>query len=116
MKSGAPWHLKGVHPDARDSAREAARRAGMSVGQWLNSVILESVDEPDDDDAYDDPYAPPTLRRRPREERSDADIIGIADRIENLTDIVEGLSRGARPGRDDAESDATAHRLADAIA
>lgn len=42
---GMPWHVRGVHPNARDSAREAARRAGMSVGEWLNSVILDSPDD-----------------------------------------------------------------------
>ena len=45
MKLGVPWHIKGVHPNARVSAREAARRAGMSVGEWLNSVILESSED-----------------------------------------------------------------------
>lgn len=59
MKLGVPWHIKGVHPNARVSAREAARRAGMSVGEWLNSVILESSEDaehgPDDEYAYEPP-------------------------------------------------------------
>ena len=40
-----PWHVKGVHPDARDVAREAARRSGVSVGTWLNSLIIKAADE-----------------------------------------------------------------------
>ena len=39
----APWHVKGIDPEARYTAREAARRSGVSVGQWLNSVILEQA-------------------------------------------------------------------------
>ena len=49
-----PWHVKGVHPDARDVAREAARRSGVSVGTWLNSLIIEAADKdapPGDADA-----------------------------------------------------------------
>ncbi|HKM88176.1 MAG TPA: hypothetical protein VJX48_06195 [Xanthobacteraceae bacterium] len=45
MKSGGPWNLRGLRPDAREAARTAARRTGMSVGEWLNNVI-----RPDDDD------------------------------------------------------------------
>ena len=45
MKSGGPWNLRGLRPEAREAARAAARRSGMSVGEWLNSVI-----EPADDD------------------------------------------------------------------
>src|SRR4051812_23739376 len=45
MKSGYPWHVKGVRQRARETAREAARRSGMSVGEWLEEVIKESADE-----------------------------------------------------------------------
>ena len=45
MRSGVPWQLKGLRPEARDSARAAARRSGMSVGEWLNSIIIESAAE-----------------------------------------------------------------------
>ena len=40
-----PWHVKGVHPDAREAAREAARRSGVSVGTWLNALIVEAADK-----------------------------------------------------------------------
>jgi len=40
-----PWHVKGVHPDAREVAREAARRSGVSVGTWLNALIVEAADK-----------------------------------------------------------------------
>ncbi len=38
-----PWHVKGVHPDAREVARDAARRSGLSVGEWLNSLIIDAA-------------------------------------------------------------------------
>ena len=45
MKSGIPWHVKGVRQHARETAREAARRSGMSVGEWLDTVIIDSAVE-----------------------------------------------------------------------
>ena len=51
MKSGGPWNLRGLRPEAREAARNAARRSGMSVGEWLNSVIRQD----DDDNDYGEP-------------------------------------------------------------
>ncbi len=51
MKSGGPWNLRGLRPEAREAARSAARRSGMSVGEWLNSVIKPA-------DAEDGEFAP----------------------------------------------------------
>jgi localization factor PodJL len=48
MRSGGPWNLRGLRPEARSAAREAARRSGMSVGEWLNTVI-QSAEEDDDE-------------------------------------------------------------------
>ncbi|NWG72133.1 MAG: SEL1-like repeat protein [Parvularculaceae bacterium] len=44
MKSSAPWSVKGVEKDARETAKEAARREGMTVGEWLNQVIYTASD------------------------------------------------------------------------
>ena len=52
MKSGGPWNLRGLRPEAREAARDAARRSGVSVGEWLNNVIRQ--DDEDDDD-YGEP-------------------------------------------------------------
>jgi localization factor PodJL len=43
MKPGARWHVRGIRPQARETAREAARRSGMSVSQWLDSVITDAA-------------------------------------------------------------------------
>jgi localization factor PodJL len=42
MKSGGPWNLRGLRPEARETADDAARRAGISVGEWLNELIQQS--------------------------------------------------------------------------
>jgi localization factor PodJL len=42
MKSGVPWSVKGVEPDAREAAKAKARRAGLTLGAWLNQVIRDS--------------------------------------------------------------------------
>lgn len=44
MKSNAPWSVKGIERDARETAKEAARREGMTVGEWLNQVIYTASD------------------------------------------------------------------------
>lgn len=42
MKAGAPWSVKGVEVDARETAKAKARAAGMTLGQWLNRAIVEA--------------------------------------------------------------------------
>jgi localization factor PodJL len=44
MKSSAPWSVKGIKRDARETAKEAARRHGMTVGEWLSQVIYSAGD------------------------------------------------------------------------
>ncbi|GJL94788.1 MAG: hypothetical protein DHS20C05_11930 [Hyphococcus sp.] len=44
MKSNAPWSVKGIERDARETAKEAAKREGMTVGEWLNQMIYSSGD------------------------------------------------------------------------
>ena len=44
MKSNAPWSVKGIERDARETAKEAARRQGMTVGEWLNQMIYTAGD------------------------------------------------------------------------
>jgi localization factor PodJL len=83
MKFGVPWSVKGIRPEARESAREAARRSGMSLGEWLNNVILEQEEgrapghEDDDDGDYADELA------------------GVHDRLDELTRKISHFSRGA---------------------
>ena len=43
MKFGVPWSVKGIRPEARETAKEAARRSGMSLDEWLNSIILQQA-------------------------------------------------------------------------
>lgn len=45
MKSNAPWSVKGIERDARETAKEAARREGMTVGEWLNKMIYAAGDD-----------------------------------------------------------------------
>ncbi|MDO8875036.1 MAG: hypothetical protein Q8M24_19320 [Pseudolabrys sp.] len=62
MKFAVPWSVKGIRPEARETAKEAARRSGMPLGEWLNSVILQQAEQDgatfrDDDDSYGDELA-----------------------------------------------------------
>lgn len=44
MKSGIPWSVKGIEPEAREAAKDAARKSGQTLGEWLNSVIIEQAE------------------------------------------------------------------------
>jgi localization factor PodJL len=89
MKLGVPWSVKGIRPEARETARQAARRSGMSLGEWLNTTILEQAAEDgirppgyedDDDDAYADELA------------------GVHERLDDLTRRIAQFSRTADRG------------------
>jgi len=71
MKSNAPWSVKGIERDARETAKAAAQREGMTVGEWLNQIIYTAGD----------PDAPPT----------EGDIDGLKAR--DLASAIEHLSR-----------------------
>jgi localization factor PodJL len=88
MKFGVPWRVKGIRPDARETAREAARRAGMSVGEWLNTVIIDSADE----------EGIRAGRRAYAEDEADEDeLFGVHERLDELTRQLERLNRPPAP-------------------
>ena len=92
MKFAVPWSVKGIRPEARETAKEAARRSGMPLGEWLNSVILQQAEEEDggrassyrdDDDSYGDELA------------------GVHQRLDDITHRIEQFTRSsaAQPPR-----------------
>lgn len=44
MTSNAPWSVKGIDRDARETAKAAAQREGMTLGEWLNQMIYVAGD------------------------------------------------------------------------
>ncbi|HEY4819422.1 MAG TPA: hypothetical protein VIH62_01185, partial [Xanthobacteraceae bacterium] len=100
----APWHVKGIDPEARYTAREAARRSGVSVGQWLNSVILEQ--------AADEGIGFDSDESGARQYDSE-DLAAINERLDDLRHqlqlLAENHSGPIRPSED------TSRRIADAI-
>lgn len=44
MTSNAPWSVKGIDRDARETAKAAAQREGMTLGEWLNQMIYAAGD------------------------------------------------------------------------
>jgi localization factor PodJL len=112
MKSGGPWNLRGLRPEAREAVRTAARRSGVSVGEWLNDVI-EPEDEEDDDeptlfsdyDDEDDDERPRRSRSRrdEREPRQRDDEREPRQRGNNREARQRSDERGARRGDDDRE-------------
>ena len=115
-----PWHVKGVHPDARDVAREAARRSGVSVGTWLNSLIIKAADERlplGKLDASAPHDAGPV--RNPRPATPDDRVAVIGRQIDELKWRIDSLSRddsARHAAASAAAEEMRSARLAEAIA
>lgn len=99
MKLSVPWSVKGIRPEARETAREAARRSGMSLGEWLNSVILQQAEDEDED-------------IRPHGHDDDAyaeDLSTVHQRLDDLTRRIEHFARtgplahAPKRGRNDSD-------------
>lgn len=76
MKFGVPWSVKGIRPEARETAKEAARRSGMPLGEWLNSVILQQAGDFDEEDTY-----------------GAADMSSVHERLDDITRRLDQFSR-----------------------
>jgi localization factor PodJL len=84
MKFGVPWSVKGIRPEARETAREAARRSGMSLGDWLNSVILTQAEDDgvqSSSHAYED------------DDSQAHELSAVHHRLDDLTRRIEHFSR-----------------------
>src|SRR5580692_859335 len=102
MKSGGPWNLRGLRPEAREAVRTAARRSGVSVGEWLNDVI-EPDDEDDDEPTLFSDYDDEDDDERPRRSRSRRDEREPRQRGNDRQARLRGDERGARHRGDDRE-------------
>lgn len=81
MKLGVPWSVKGIRPEARETAMEAARRSGVSLADWLNAVIIQQAEE--------EGVPAPSL-----DENDDADAFAAMNqRLDDLTRRIEKLGR-----------------------
>ena len=94
MKSGGPWNLRGLRPEAREAVRTAARRSGVSVGEWLNDVIEPDDEEDDEEPTLFSDYDDEDDDERPRRSRS---------RRDEREPRHRGEERGARRRGDDRE-------------
>src|SRR5580700_9620938 len=112
MKSGGPWNLRGLRPEAREAVRTAARRSGVSVGEWLNDVIEPEDEEDDDEPTLFSDYDDEDDDERPRRSRSRRDEREPRQRDDDREPRQRGSDRevrqrsderGARRGGDDRE-------------
>lgn len=97
MRSGVPWSVKGIEPEAREAAKQAARRAGVTLGTWLNQVIMESgTDEVgrQEPSAMETRYSPP--ERTPSQTSLPgpaADLDPVAQAVRELVQRVDNSER-----------------------
>ncbi len=75
MTQPAPWSVKGIDREARETAREAARRSGQTLGEWLNNVISEHAGE----EAHDEDSAAPRS--------SDSDLVRALEAVTRLAEL-----------------------------
>lgn len=99
MRSGVPWSVKGIEPEAREAAKQAARRAGVTLGAWLNQIIMDTgTDEVGQQEAapmasqshYADPrqVAPQPATPEPR-----TGLDPVAEAVRELVQRVDGSER-----------------------
>jgi localization factor PodJL len=103
MKSGGPWNLRGLRPEAREAVRTAARRSGVSVGEWLNDVIEPEDEEDDDEPTLLSDFDDEDDDERPRRARSRRDEREPRQRGNDRLVRQRGDERGARRRDDDQE-------------
>ncbi len=99
MKFGARWNVRGVRPEARDTARKAAQRSGMSVGDWLNEVIIDQAAEDgimSDDDRDEAHFHEHSLHDRDNEREFSAIGSRLAQSIERIDRRLDNLTTQIR--------------------
>src|SRR5260221_4035041 len=107
MKFGFASSVKGIRPEARETAQEAARRAGLPLNEWLNTIIFQQAAEQGN-------KAPPPRRA---DDNSYADeFSNVKGRLDELTRRIDQVTRSGAaayaPKRLREESD----QLTDVIA
>ncbi|MDP2123589.1 MAG: peptidoglycan-binding protein [Parvibaculum sp.] len=100
MRSGVPWSVKGIEPEAREAAKQAARRAGVTLGAWLNNVIMETgTDEVSAEGGASEPYrnayAPPQAAPSEPKPASGVDLAPVAEAVREVVQRVENSERRA---------------------
>ena len=101
MRTGIPWSVKGIEPEAREAAKVAARREGKTLGQWLNETIIETASEDDGGHADGDddlPALPVSATPGPTGNRMAAQALQIdfSPVTDALRDLVHRLERSER--------------------
>jgi localization factor PodJL len=86
MKFGVPWSVKGIRPEARETAKEAARRSGLSLGDWLNTVIVQQA-------AQAGLIAQPHARAHGDAVSYSEELAGVHQRLDDLTRRIELFTR-----------------------
>src|SRR5215467_15759491 len=99
--------VKGLRPEARETAQEAARRAGVPLSEWLNAVILQQAAQQGIDAA---------MRARSGADAYADDLSRVHMRLDDITHRIDQVSRSGAAAyapkrrRDDPE------QIADLIA
>ena len=107
MKFGYASSVKGIRPEARETAEEAARRAGLPLNEWLNTVILQQ--------AAEQGVRAPSLARAD-ENAYRQDFSNVQQRLDDLTRRIDQITRGGAaayaPRRNREEPDQIAGLIA----
>ncbi|MEP5369084.1 MAG: hypothetical protein ABJQ46_14055, partial [Parvibaculum sp.] len=97
MRSGVPWSVKGIEPEAREAAKQAARRQGVTLGAWLNQIIMDTgTDEVGQQDPemsqsrYSQPQQSAPQNRMPEPQ---IDLGPVAEAVRELVQRVDGSER-----------------------
>jgi localization factor PodJL len=95
MRSGVPWSVKGIEPEAREAAKQAAQRAGVTLGAWLNQIIMEAgTDEVGRPTSEQRPMAPqPSFAPSSTPQAPQIDMTPVAEAMRHIVQRVESSER-----------------------
>jgi localization factor PodJL len=107
MKFGVPWSVKGIRPEARETAKEAARRSGMPLGEWLNTVIINQA-------AHDGIEAP--MHGDDADESYGEELGSVHERLDDLSRRIDQFTRSGPAAYAPRRAREEAGQLSDLIA
>ena len=104
MKFGFASSVKGIRPEARETAQEAARRAGLPLNEWLNAIILQQ--------AAEQGIAPPLVRAN----SSSDDLSKVNMRLDEIARRIDQVTRGGPAAYAPKRNRNDAEQMADLVA
>jgi localization factor PodJL len=112
MKFGVPWSVKGIRPQARETAKEAARRSGLSLDEWLNSVVIRQAAE---QGVTPEALAEERAQNQRADDQRTDDLRAVHERLDDITRRIDKVARSSPAAYAPARSRGEIDQIAELI-